>query len=299
MSVRSCFPRPVPVAAWLFVVVLGLAGAASGRAFAQPVSDVRGPEASAGEALAQADAEYRQLVDDGVAEFGRGNWSEARAFFSRAHQLKPSARTLRGLGLVAYELRNYVEAESLLARALVEPVQPLTAELRAETENTLARARALIGRFRVRVAPADARLWVDGHEAELRDGMLALDAGAHEIAAQRAGFVDGKLRVDVHGGESEDLGLSLRPVPSLAVPGPPAAATDARAGARVSAQTGERGREDRDDSSIFESPWLWAAIAVLAAGGTAAALVLTADVPDPEPMKPTSGMVFVALTVDR
>jgi hypothetical protein len=283
----------------LSLVVLNAAGATSGRAFAQSTSAVEPTDAPAAEAADEHDAEYRQLVDDGVAEFGRGNWSEARAFFSRAHQLKPSARTLRGLGLVAYELRNYVEAEALLARALNEPVHPLTAELRSQAEDTLARARALIGRFRVRVSPADARLWVDGHETELRAGVLSLDAGAHKLVAQRAGFVDGELRIDVHGGESEELVLTLRRAPSLAVAAPPVAGGDARTDARVSAEGGARPREDHDDSSVFESPWLWTAVAVLAAGGTAAALVLTADAPDPEPVKPSSGVVFELLSVDR
>jgi len=283
----------------LSVVVLSVAGATSGRAVAQPASGVEPTATPTDEVAGELDAEYRQLVEDGVSEFGRGNWSEARAFFSRAHQLKPSARTLRGLGLVAYELRNYVEAESLLARALNEPVHPLTADLRGQTEDTLARARALIGRFRLRVSPADARLWIDGHEAELHSGALALDAGAHKVVAQRAGFVDGELRIDVHGGENEELELSLRRVPSLAVAPRPAGATVAPSGARVSAQSDGRARADRDDSSILESPWLWTAIAVLAAGGTAAALVLTADAPDPDPVEPASGVVFVKLSVER
>jgi hypothetical protein len=304
MCVPLCFSRCARLGQWVAVVVLSLPLMSSGVR-AQSTGDGPPRAAATDPASGEQDAEYRQLVDDGVAEFGRGNWSEARAFFSRAHQLKPSARTLRGLGVVAYELRNYVEAEALLDQALREPVHPLTAELRTQTEATLAKARTLIGRFRLRVTPADARLSVDGHAAELRNGVLALNAGPHRLVAQRAGFSDGELQIDVHGGEDQELELRLQKAAALAVAGPPGAAeavrggavADARAGARVGDETGRADRAEPDDGSILESPWFWTAVAVVAAGGAATALVLTADAPDPEPVRPASGVVFVQLKV--
>jgi hypothetical protein len=125
--------------------------------------------------------------------------------------------------------------------------------------------------------------------------------------------VDSELRIDVHGGEDQELELRLRKAAALAVAGPPGAAADrgtapglrggavsnARAGARVGEPIVGADRAEADDSSILESPWFWTAVAVVAAGGAAAALVLTADAPDPEPVRPASGVVFVQLRVTR
>jgi hypothetical protein len=278
----------------LWAAALGVAALPPGLVRAQAAAET---DDGTPDGLTDAqDAEYRQLVADGVAEFGRGNWSEARAFFSRAHALKPSARTLRSLGLVAYELRNYVEAEAFLSGALSEPVHPLTPELRTETEQTLAKARTLIGRFTLRVTPADARVTVDGRPPVLREGVLVLDAGPHQVLAQRAGYLDGELRIDVRGGEEQPLELQLQQAP-LAVTSAPAADTSR---ARVGVDDAAYDRDEDDDGgSVFASPWFWTGVAVLVAGGAATAIVLTADAPDPEPLPPSSGVIYVTLTEAR
>src|SRR5262245_2196729 len=90
------------------------------------------------------DAEYRQVVEEALAEFNRGNWEEAAALFERAHRLNPSARTLRGMGLTAYEARRYVDATRHLSEALTETRRPLTPAQREEVTQTLDRARRFI-----------------------------------------------------------------------------------------------------------------------------------------------------------
>src|SRR5262245_44240118 len=72
-------------------------------------------QASGGDAAA-----YRSAVDDAVSEFAAGRFEEARALFKRAHQLSPNARTLRGLGMTAFELRAYVQAIRELRAALAD-----------------------------------------------------------------------------------------------------------------------------------------------------------------------------------
>ena len=54
------------------------------------------------------------LIGDAVAEYDAGHFQEARALFRQAHEKSPTARTLRGIGMCSFELRDYVEA----ARAL-------------------------------------------------------------------------------------------------------------------------------------------------------------------------------------
>src|SRR3954452_13107151 len=65
---------------------------------------------SGARADARQDAAYEAAIAEAVAHFSAAHWSEARALFLRAHEIKPSARTLRGLGVVEFELGHYAEA---------------------------------------------------------------------------------------------------------------------------------------------------------------------------------------------
>src|SRR5688572_29305605 len=73
-------------------------------------------------------AGYRAVIDEAIAESGASRWEEARALFRRAHGMYPNARTLRGIGMSSFELRDYVGAYRALGEALASTVQPLTAE---------------------------------------------------------------------------------------------------------------------------------------------------------------------------
>src|SRR5262245_48073860 len=75
---------------------------------------------------------YRAAVDEAVTEHQAWHFTEARGLFVRAHALFPNARTLKGLGMVEFELRNYHESAEYLRASLASAVKPLTSELRAE-----------------------------------------------------------------------------------------------------------------------------------------------------------------------
>jgi len=55
---------------------------------------------------------------DAVAEYEAGHYQEARALFRQAHEKSPTARTLRGIGMASFELRDYVEATRALTASL-------------------------------------------------------------------------------------------------------------------------------------------------------------------------------------
>ncbi len=160
------------------------------------------------------DQTYRNLVREAVSEFGAGNWAEARALFTRAHELSPNARTLRGMGMCAFELRDYEEAISLLEASLVAETQPLDGRLRRETEELLLRARSYIGSFTVVTSPPDASLLVDDAPPALdEEGRIVLPLGEHTFEARAPGFVSELRRITVRGGESLEVTLTLAPVP--------------------------------------------------------------------------------------
>ena len=80
---------------------------------------------------------YSETISDAVHELELGNFAEAREQFRRAHAVSPNARTLRGLGVTEFELRNYGESAELLQQALDSDVKPLEGKLRSDAEKLL------------------------------------------------------------------------------------------------------------------------------------------------------------------
>ena len=112
---------------------------------------------SFGAAQAKDEGAYKELIEQALTEFKLKNWPEARVLFRRAHELNPNARTLRGLGVVSFEMRDYQQAVRQLSLALVDTRQPLTDVQRSECEGLLGRARTFVGSYSLRVTPATAK----------------------------------------------------------------------------------------------------------------------------------------------
>ena len=178
-------------------------------------------------------AEYQAAIAEAVSEFQAGNWEEAQALFREAHRLSPNARTLRGLGIVAFELRRYVDAIGFLRQALEDSRKPLSAEQRKATTEQIVRAERFIARFELELSPEGTRLAVDGVARELREGQLWLDPGEREITASAEGYRSESRRIVVEGGTRGRLSFQLRasgeavadaplstPVPDRATPEP-------------------------------------------------------------------------------
>ena len=172
-------------------------------------------------AMAEADsAEYAGLLRDGVQEFGLGNFGEARLLFSRAHEITPTARTYRGLGLCDFELRHYAAAIEELEAALNDPRRPLTPELRTQVQPLLERARQYVGRYRLRVPAGVINVKVDGKVRPLppAGGELLLDPGPHSIEVRPSGSPPIERELNVEVGAREELAL----LPVVVTPQPAA-----------------------------------------------------------------------------
>jgi hypothetical protein len=181
-------------------------------------------------ARAQEDAgssEYRALIDQALSEFGHKNWPEARVLFKRAHELNPNARTLRGMGMVSYEMRDYVNAVLQLSAALEEKRQSLTEAQRKEVEQLLARSRTFVGAYALTVQPEQATVKLDG-AAPVRDGAgrMLVPFGEHTLHASAPDYLDENTKLTVQGGEQSELHVVLRKPPVAAAatrsPEPPA-----------------------------------------------------------------------------
>ena len=94
-------------------------------------------------------AEYMELIQDAVTESAAQRWVEAHGLFREAQQVFPNARALRGIGMTAFELRDYVGAYLGLSAALAETRRALDFEQRAQVEALLRRVNGLIARYTV------------------------------------------------------------------------------------------------------------------------------------------------------
>lgn len=178
------------------------------------------------------DAEYRSVVEEALQEYNRGNWEEAAALFERAHRLNPSARTLRGMGLTAYEARRYVDAIRHLSDALGETRRPLTQAQREEVSATLDRARRFVAHLRLKVGPAEARVTINGRPAEPDGkGDVATDPGLLDVEITADGYESALRRVRLTAGGQEELAVQLSRTRSEAPSAPPVTASAPAAGA--------------------------------------------------------------------
>jgi tetratricopeptide (TPR) repeat protein len=162
-------------------------------------------------ASAQADdSAYRATVDEAVREFSAGRYEEARALFKRAHGLSPNARTLRGLGMTAFELRAYVQSIRELQAALDDKRKPLEGDLRLKVEGLLDKARKFVGVLRLELDPKNASVLVDGKPPAFeKNGSLLLDAGTHVISATAPEHKATNVRVLVEGDTDQTVRVPL------------------------------------------------------------------------------------------
>jgi hypothetical protein len=159
--------------------------------------------------------QYDRVIREAVSEFDASRWAEARALFEQAHELFPSARTLRGLGMCAFELREYDHAIRILSEALTDDRRPLSRRQSTQVQDLITRARAFIGRWRVTLEPPEAILTVDDAPAEPNEaGELVLGVGAHTLEATLDGYLVERRRIEVHGGEELEIALIMRPAPA-------------------------------------------------------------------------------------
>jgi hypothetical protein len=178
------------------------------------------------------------LIGDAVAEYEAGHYQEARALFRQAHEKSPTARTLRGIGMASFELRDYVEATRALTASLRDTRRPLTAEQKRHAEALLARAHTFVGRFNMKLKPAGSSLFVDGHPAELEpDGILLLAFGRHQLSLRCSTCSPAEKDEDINvaGGERREIELALGPAPLPS-------ATDTSGGTEPAAEQRRAGR---------------------------------------------------------
>jgi tetratricopeptide (TPR) repeat protein len=202
---------------------------------------------------------YRRWIETAIAEYDAGHYEEAFALFSKAHTLAPSARTHRGLGSAAFELRHYVESIEHLEAALRSSEKPLAGSLRETTEALLERAREYVGELVLKLHPAQARVFIDGAQTPARGTLpIRLSIGRHELEAQAEAHVPERRTVEITRGAPKVVVWQLAPLP-VAEPRSPA----------------QGARDVPHGQPWYKRAWVWAAVGVVAAGAITTAVLTT------------------------
>lgn len=209
------------------------------------------------------DPHYRELIRDALEEYELGNWAEAKLFFADAHAIYPNARTLRGLGLVAYAMRDYVQASDWLARALESTEQPLTGEMRSAASAMLEQSQRFEARVRFDLSPRAAELSIDDQPVQYAaDGSARLNPGAHEVTARLTGYEYVSRQISLEAGARRSVQLQLRPGEDKLAGAPAASVGHA-------ANSDPAPLDAAQDSGSAVAPWLVIGVsgAVAIAGG--------------------------------
>jgi tetratricopeptide (TPR) repeat protein len=153
---------------------------------------------------------YEPLIEEALQAYEAGRYAEARTMFRRAHALNPTSRTSRGIGMCSFNLGDYTDAVYQLEQALIDTRKPLSDEQLAHTRDLISRANARVGRFRLRLTPAEVVLRVDGNPPLILEGNeLLVEAGQHEIEARAPGYLMAKSALRVDGGDRTTLVFHL------------------------------------------------------------------------------------------
>ena len=239
-----------------------------------------------------AGADYQRVVRDALDEYRLTNFAEAYALFEQAHQLQPSARTWRCLGMTSFELRQYVRAQAELRAALSDTREPLTPVQHSEIMTLLDRVSRYVAPLEVRTTPSSASVVLDGQPVT---GMLTVNLGEHELYVRADGYRPVLRKVLVEGGKPLALEIDLLPLVAADVSAATRSAAEHAASQPPSAAPPEAAhylsattKPAPRDRPWVERWWFWTAVGVVAAGSVVAVVLLTAE---REPRKPEPGTV--------
>jgi len=162
------------------------------------------------ELQAQSYSSYSELIEDALHEWESGHWDESRGLFRAAHAIRPNARTLRGIGMASFELRDYAESYRALKASLDERRRPLDATQREQVTALLERVRARVGFVTVRTNSPDTVIEVDGVPvADTARTPIVLGLGRHDIVV-RLGERSSSTSVTTLGGDEQTIEIDLR-----------------------------------------------------------------------------------------
>lgn len=217
---------------WLVVLGSVLCGLCSGPTSAQDIPldasaaaeqaasprTEGGPTSTSNQAPEASYAEYEAALSEALEAHARGDYGQARIFMERAHEIEPSARTLRGLGIVAFAQGRHLDSIRYLDASLQASEKPLPQDLRVSVEELLTHAWGQVGRLKISLEPTGGHFLINRREPEFyAPGEVVLTPGRHTISAKAPQRADYKLTLDVTAGDARTIQLVLARPPAPTV----------------------------------------------------------------------------------
>jgi hypothetical protein len=216
----------------------------------------------------------RQLYDEGVDAFGKGQWSLAYDRFKASYELAPRVLTLYNLAVAQGQLGRLVEATESYRKFLRDTGDGRYPERRTDATNQLELLGKQIAHLTLDITNRESSDVIVIDEVEfpqvaLREA-IPMNPGPHVARIQRGAAMLATRTVTLTSGAAETVHIEL-PVksPDLVVhtaPDPPAVI-----GAAIPPKPVDHGT----NRAWLRSPWLWAGVAVVVAGTATGAYVLT------------------------
>lgn len=256
---------------------------AMSSAAAAPSAQAQAQDAQAHASKKQSAPEARALFQQGVLFADTGRWAEAADRFRRALELRDSPVIAYNLGSALRELRHWVEACELFARAAGDATA--SPELRNSATVALQQLRPRLGTLTVHVRGQRVtdRIQLDGRalDATQLGVAIAIDPGTHQLDVQREQQSLHSETVLVFEGAAREVTVVLAPPQprEVALAAQPTVATTAalRAPSTPHATQAQAG-----------TPWwVWAGAGTLVAGAITVATILIAN--GQEPPQPLAG----------
>lgn len=149
----------------------------------------------------------------GERAFSRGEFDAALAAFSAAYEETGMAALLYNIAMCQWELDRPADAVRTFRRYLRADGASLSATDLAEIERVLGELRPRHGDLDLEVAPAGARVTVDGEEVGEApfDDPVAVEPGVHQVRATAEGMEPALVTASVQAGETEEVEITLAP----------------------------------------------------------------------------------------
>lgn len=177
-------------------------------------------------ALAQDDAtkaEAREQFNRGISQYEASQYEEALESFQEAYRLSPHPMVRVNMANCYDRLGKPVEALFHFERFMSETEGDRSrAAQRSEVQSAIRRLKGSLGQLQLRVIPDGSMVRVDETD-ERRSPIveaIQLAAGDHVIVVTRPGFARTERRVQIRGGQTETLDITLEREAVAAAPAP-------------------------------------------------------------------------------
>ena len=171
---------------------------------APAVAQTTEPKAAAPEADATT-LDARRHFKTGTKLYRDGNYAGALAEFEEAYRLKPGAGSLQNVALSQKGLFRYAEAAATLELLLSRHGAELSDGERQALDAALTELKGLVASIALRVAPATARVMLDGRQLAPTEwaAPLVLNVGEHTLSADASGYAPERRVLRIASGQRE------------------------------------------------------------------------------------------------